>query len=938
MEYKQLLCTIPTSFNMPNTTIINTDTIFIKPEKTPLHVIEPKKHNSEQEFFVCCINNDELNKLNDVKNWDIVRLSDSDVLFCCQDNVAFRFAVKNGYLYFIDKINDTIHSKKAGQLSDITFTNIPFGSVAEENTVWKYLIDYVNSVPSLMSSIKSYSSLWYEYLEFKEYTLGKVENIKYHATIKKIDSENNEITCILTEHIRNLSKYKIEILSSNDSEFEEIKHENTIKATLKEEKRKSCIFALGEDNILTAKENDVICFQIYDVGTHAMLNRLRKNLEILQNCRSSISIRTALWLLDVTSSHQTQNTITIHEFYNKSLNEEQKKAVLQIINTDDVSFILGPPGTGKTSVISEAIYQLTKIDKKIFLSSQSNDAVDNALDRLPKNIDIRPVRLGTRIDEDNPFYTDKLAWNMVEKLTNIIMAQKSKSEKYLEKSQYYYYLFEVFSKAVDKAKVETASQVYQYVLNSIKDKFDFEKDRKWFVKNTVLTPQKAAFELNGVISYGYKNVTEEFSKAYEQYWLHRTTQKEIERQTEIQNIFNQIIEFCKSCDTEEEDIHALLQPDNESFIRELFKSCNVFGITCNSNSANLTQEFFLNSSEIYDYAIIDEVSKATLPEILGCILKSKHVVLIGDHRQLPPVFQADLDDMSEYTPQEIYDFKMLITNTIFKQLYDKANADVKCMLRKQYRMHNEIANTAISQFYLDKNNNTLLENGLTDKESDILKKHSVYVYSSADNKQLVSPEHHIYWVDSTTKNPEKREQHLINSTSTYNTYEIDIIESLLKSIEKTAEPSTTVGVISFYSLQNQKLRERINHMKFNNIKVSVNTVDKFQGQERNIIIVSLVRSVDEKHIPKNNSFFKAFERVNVAFSRAQNLLFIVGSTAFCKKQIVTMPSVSVDSSDSTFLELDLYNRIIEKIKEKNCLFDGKLVVQKEEKNDNRKMQ
>ena len=714
-------------------------------------------------------------------------------------------------------------------------------------------------------------------------------------------------------------------------------NEDVATLSLKEEGRKSkkgkqIIYTFTIERCISnflLNPNDTFYFHFKDVGSHIMLNRLTDNLNALKECNNIISIRVAQWLLDIHHSHVYKDSDnTLFEFHNQRLNTEQKDAVLQIMNTDDISFILGPPGTGKTSVISEAIYQLTKNNKTIFLSSQSNDAIDNALERLPKNIDIRPVRLGLRIQENNEFHESKLAWNMVEQLTKEVKRRNNKSIRWVKNINKKYCLFDTYKQTYPSNK----SAAYYAILNNIKDRYNQNTDGYLFSKEAaekdhVSYPpnvNKAAFYLNGVISFNNTgNLNDSFYSKL----------KNIERQEEIQKIFAHIIEFCSLCDNECDDIHAFLQSDNKSFVQKLFNTCNVFGITCNADSAKLTQRF-MNQNVVYDYALIDEVSKATLPEILGCILKARHVVLIGDHRQLPPVFQADLDDTSEYGPHDMYRFKDLITNTIFKRLYSLANPDIKCMLKKQYRMHNEIADAAISKFYQNQKGVSLLQNGLDDTVSDSVKSHTVTI-NGKNGRRLVSPDHHIYWIDSTpttTDNKKLYERREPGNTSIYNMYEVDIITSLLKDIDETAESGTSVGVISFYSLQNRKLRDNISNMSFKNIQVSANTVDKFQGQERNIIIVSLVRSKSGT-IPKNNSFFKSFERINVAFSRAQNLLFIVGSVSFCKEQVVSIPSISEDSSDPVPMESDIYNSIIRQIDTMGCLFQGDEII-KENEEDN----
>ena len=113
-------------------------------------------------------------------------------------------------------------------------------------------------------------------------------------------------------------------------------------------------------------------------------------------------------------------------------------------------------------------------------------------------------------------------------------------------------------------------------------------------------------------------------------------------------------------------------------------------------------------------------------------------------------------------------------------------------------------------------------------------------------------------------------------------------DSLESEAKKKEEKE--IGVISFYGKQVRKIRESVlPFAKRNGIRIKMNTVDKFQGMERNIVIVSTVRSDKSDRgngviIPnKESGFAKSPERLNVALSRARRLLIVVGNKDFyCK--------------------------------------------------------
>ena len=135
----------------------------------------------------------------------------------------------------------------------------------------------------------------------------------------------------------------------------------------------------------------------------------------------------------------------------------------------------------------------------------------------------------------------------------------------------------------------------------------------------------------------------------------------------------------------------------------------------------------------------------------------------------------------------------------------------------------------------------------------------------------------------------------------------------------TKENPVSVGIISFYQRQVNEIRSEVKKIRiskefksdFESLDIDVNTVDRFQGKEKNIIITSLVR---------NNKFGNAskhvvtYERINVAFSRAQNLLFIVGAEHTYRRQEITIPKMDSEGE----ITLLVYANIIEDLKRRGC--------------------
>ena len=347
-----------------------------------------------------------------------------------------------------------------------------------------------------------------------------------------------------------------------------------------------------------------------------------------------------------------------------------------------------------------------------------------------------------------------------------------------------------------------------------------------------------------------------------------------------------------------------------------------------------------NGYDDFDVVIVDEVSKATPPELLIPLMKARKAILVGDHRQLPPMFKVyersykelidDLESTSEeqqnlMTPKNLERFEKMVTSSLFKEYFERADESIRHPLLVQYRMHSDIMRV-INRFYENR-----LENGLTPKQESEQKSHGLTL-KGVDGSEFISPGKHAYWLDSSTlpsgkfiydskSNPTTRNE---GSTSIYNILEQYMIIELLKKIAdcwreqyKNNKKKKEVGIISFYQRQVTKLKELFRNAKrsgfdFSPLNIDINTVDRFQGKEKNIIITSLVRNNLKGKVRGHHVI--AFERINVAFSRAQQLLVIIGAKHTYEKQIIELPNM--DNRGTT--RVSVYKNIMEEMHRNGC--------------------
>lgn len=520
------------------------------------------------------------------------------------------------------------------------------------------------------------------------------------------------------------------------------------------------------------------------------------------------------------------------------MNPSQQEAVVKGLYAEDLCLLQGPPGTGKTTVISELIWQhiRKKRDIRIMLTSQTNLAIDNALNRIFSN---------SSINED------------------------SYSWRYL-----------MLIKPIRKADFDK-----------------IEDDRKPFYKETIETwanGSKSNNDTNNIV----------------QTWM-----QHIAKRVNPQGVYSDVLHEWQE---------ALNEPNTKMrkvFAKQYLIDSNVLCMTCGKVDSADFREY--EAKKGFDVVIIDEASKATPPELLMPLCYAKKSIIIGDHRQLPPViFEGDFFEKIREIDKELYNniddrfrhelveeslFKRLITNPLLAK-------SIKATFNIQYRMHPDI-NEVISQFYKDDSNGLCC--GLNPTKVDISN------FSERDSRYhglslgaFIQPNVHTIWVDV----PDGMEQGG-EGNSSFNEKEVEAVKLVIEALHKSKGFSdymnywhncnntelkaieSEIGVISFYTAQVQRIKSSIQSFcDRNKIKFSTKSVDRFQGKENGIVIVSTVRT-------KKVGFTKSPERLNVALSRARRLLIIVGNSRFFE---------TVQTNDKKYI----YKNVIDTIKsdENNDIF------------------
>ena len=308
----------------------------------------------------------------------------------------------------------------------------------------------------------------------------------------------------------------------------------------------------------------------------------------------------------------------------------------------------------------------------------------------------------------------------------------------------------------------------------------------------------------------------------------------------IINTYNEWLQKnCKNNDIVNVITESLSNYEENRLEKALALSANIVGMTCNRVGAYV----FESSAEMFDVAIVDEVCKATLPEILMPLAIAKKAVLVGDPKQLPPVFCSE---------------EIEVIRSI-----------EKCDLQKYMY---------IDDLFLRSNNVTLLDTQyrMTNQIGDLIRK--LFYSENLKNGRNVDFEDGILWIDYIpTQSWPLDEVDRAEKQRIYNLDEYEIISDVLIKVNANSNDGTSVAIIAPYKQQVLMLRRLLQTEPLRNLDVIVDSVDGFQGKECDVVIFSLTRTVGSFR------FLADARRLNVALSRARDKIIIVGNLEYATK-------------------------------------------------------
>lgn len=346
--------------------------------------------------------------------------------------------------------------------------------------------------------------------------------------------------------------------------------------------------------------------------------------------------------------------------------------------------------------------------------------------------------------------------------------------------------------------------------------------------------------------------------------------------------------------------------ENRNEVKAKIQEHRIFVGTVTSLS-NKTELFKLKHFQV---AIIDEASQILEPSLVG-ILSAKNgnggnaidkFILIGDHKQLPAVVLQN-EESSKVTSVSLNQIGLSDRkNSLFERLYNLNKADKKSlvwgMLHKQGRMHPDIALFPNYSFY-----NSQLEAVPTIHQSSNLE------YKSFENG---NPFHKLIATKRIAYIPS--EKHKADKTNKTNTYEARIAKELVKQIFDLYKANNlhfsaeeTIGIITPYRSQIALIKREIHDLNIPELNaISVDTVERFQGSQRDIIIYSFsINQFYQLDFLANNIEDEGQiidRKLNVAITRAKKQLFVIGNPSILSNNLTYYRFIEFIRSKSGYIK------------------------------------
>jgi ribosomal protein L37AE/L43A/uncharacterized coiled-coil DUF342 family protein len=595
------------------------------------------------------------------------------------------------------------------------------------------------------------------------------------------------------------------------------------------------------------------------------------------------------------------------------LNDEQKKAVAKAIGSD-ITFIWGPPGTGKTTVLARIVEAFYLSGMSVLLVSNTNIAVDTALEKIAERLKTDEgfqkgavIRHGPITkDELNRDYGDAVNIDkIVERLGKPLVDKKTVLQQ--EKSEVERQASSVRQAVENWEKLHNTTEALEHAEASL----ELAQDKYKSTQRTIKATKGEINKLNGDItlynSYGtlrrifsglnperiqaqivsleakcgacnsvLRNLSEEIQSRQEELPGLRTQIKQcsqvvesyppyVECQKELKHLNETINEIAEKI--------AEVQKKLDQLRSEVISNCRILATT-------VYRTFLKGQIErSFDVVVIDEASTLALPmSYYAAGLAGKHVVVTGDFRQLPPIIMAEGEIADDWLKKDVF-YKASIP--MFAQ--QGKLPDYAVALRKQYRMPRPICEMINAVFYEDFPLETCTKNDL-------------------EGVPFPFGNSAFYYVDTSQYHPWTSMKR--GTYSRYNLLHAIILRNLAYHLQNKGYLGTyNAGAISPYSAQTRLIKRLLDGRIDSPSHALASTVHRFQGNEKDVILIDITDSLGSKP----SKFIRSTQRdedgarlLNVALSRAKSHIVLTANIDYLSQKLA--PSTILRRILDIFLE------------------------------------
>lgn len=315
--------------------------------------------------------------------------------------------------------------------------------------------------------------------------------------------------------------------------------------------------------------------------------------------------------------------------------------------------------------------------------------------------------------------------------------------------------------------------------------------------------------------------------------------------------------------------HADVSPANIDLVCALLQTSPVVASTTATWSSDKYSPRLLNDdAEVplsFDVAIIDEASQLTIPALLGALRFAKRFILVGDEQQLPPLVLSK-QAAEEGLADSLFSF---LKRVDAKHMHEYPNSISACVpLLTQYRMNAWIAQFASKVFY-----DGTLQTGEQNASARLrlLHERATIAREATEITRAIHPLHPLVFLHVERDRIEKQ---LVKTSQA----EADAVRQIVVGLLARGVAPSAIGIIAPYRAQVARLRHTLFSGEYAlNIApttLTIDTVDRFQGGERAVIIISFATTTEPQGDMRD--FLTNPHRLNVALTRAQHKLILVG--------------------------------------------------------------